>query len=117
MKKVPLLAEECVNEPRGAQPEQKPTCFMPWTECHLGPAGNDGKRFMFFCCTGLTKGVQYDKSMLDPDNFMKVWNHPNAQYTRTTVNGDVINPACRFCLYKDWVDPDSQENYDRVKMK
>jgi len=116
MKKVPLLVEEGEKEAPG-MPPGKPTCLMPWTECHLGPAGNDGKRFMFFCCTGLTKGVVYDQSKLDSDNFMNVWNHPDAQYTRTTVNGDVINSACRFCLYKDWVDPDSQEKYDRAKMK
>lgn len=116
VKKVPFLAEEA-GELAPKKSGDKPTCLMPWTECHLGPAGNDGKRYMFFCCTGLTKGVEYDKGMLDPDNFKSVWNHPNAQYIRTTVNGDVVNDACRFCLYKDWVDPASQENYDEAKMK
>ena len=116
VKKVPFLAEEnAAPEPK--KPKEKPTCFMPWTECHLGPAGNDGKRYMFFCCTGLTKGVEYDKGRLDPVNFRDVWNHENAQYIRTSVNGEVINDACRFCLYKDWVDPDSQEHYDEAKMK
>lgn len=89
---------------------EAPICTAPWKTCYL-TVNEDGERQMIFCCSGFYYEIPYDKSELGEKNFLKIWNHPTAQYFRRTVNLKRINPVCEHCTTVDRFNPEHTQIY------
>lgn len=89
---------------------ESPVCTAPWKTCYL-TVNEDGERQMIFCCSGFYYEIPYDKSELGEENFLKIWNHPTAQYFRRTVNVKGANPVCEHCTTVDRFNPENTQIY------
>jgi hypothetical protein len=87
------------------------TCQAPWRSCFL-TVNELGVPEMVFCCSGLYYHLEYDKNDLSEAALWKLWNHPTAQYFRSTANRPGKNPLCVFCRSEDRFDPAVPKIYE-----
>lgn len=75
--------------------KQTRLCDLPWRGLQLRGCISHVDSFYVGCCNVFNVfRLDYQKF---EDLFEKVWHHPVLMYLRETVNGENVNPICRYC--------------------